>query len=111
MSKIKEEIEKIHAEIHKTILEKLPNFDKYKIIPYIARWAAELKYKEEYKDLLDSERINIAIHDFLTGKVTIEDIKKLPPLEARKKFALTSPTLSEEKPSEKKESQTKKKKK
>lgn len=111
MSKIKEEIEKIHAEIHKTILDKLPNFDKYKIIPYIARWAAELKYKEEYKDLLNSERVNIAIHDVLTGKVTIEEIKKLPPLEARKKFALVTKSSSEEeKSSEKESSKTKKKK-
>ncbi|MCS7151908.1 MAG: hypothetical protein NZ928_05950 [Endomicrobia bacterium] len=86
MTKLKEEIEKINRELHKIILTS--KYDKYKIVPYIARWAAELKYKEEYKDLLDSERVNIAIYDVLTGKVSIEDIKKLPPLEKRKKLAI-----------------------
>ncbi len=87
MTKIKDEIERIHRDIHKIILSSdIKN--KYRLIPYIARWAAELKYKEEYKDLLDSERINIAIHDVLTGKVTIEDIKKLPPLKERKKLSV-----------------------
>ncbi|MCX7957381.1 MAG: hypothetical protein N2643_05800 [Endomicrobia bacterium] len=81
---IKEDIKKINEEIHKIILSQ--NYEKYRLIPYIARWAAELKYKEEYKDLLDSERINIAIHDVLTGKVSIEEIKNLGPLEVRKKL-------------------------
>lgn len=101
MTKLKEEIEKIHKDIHKIILTNLPKFNKYRIIPYIARWAAELKYTEEYKDLLDSERINIAIHDFLTGKVTIEDIKKLKPLEARKKVGFLTTDISEHKKEEK----------
>ena len=93
MSKIKEEIEKINKEIHKVILSS--KYDKYKIVPYIARWAAELKYKEEYKDLLDSERINIAINDVLTGKVSIEDIKKLPPLETRKKLSILQNVIAD----------------
>ncbi len=71
--------------------------DKYKIIPYIARWAAELKYKEETKDLLDSERIKIAIADVLTGKVSIEEIKKLGPLSSRKKLPIVTPSVSSEK--------------
>jgi len=99
MTKIKEEIEKIHKEVHKVILS--TKYDKYKIVPYIARWAAELKYKEEYKDLLDSERINIAIHDVLTGKVSIEDIKKLPPLETRKKLSILQTAIGTEEQSEK----------
>ncbi|MFN3551140.1 MAG: hypothetical protein ACK4WJ_04980 [Endomicrobiia bacterium] len=92
MSKIKEEIEKINREIHKVILSS--KYDRYKIVPYIARWAAELKYKEEYKDLLDNERINIAINDVLTGKVSIEDIKKLPPLETRRKLSILQNVIS-----------------
>lgn len=106
MTKLKEEIEKIHKELHKVILS--TKYDKYKIVPYIARWAAELKYKEEYKDLLDSERVNIAIYEVLTGKVSIEDIKKLPPLEKRKKLAIIESTVlsqmvsQEEKKTEKK---------
>ncbi|MCX7956680.1 MAG: hypothetical protein N2643_02140 [Endomicrobia bacterium] len=94
---IKEDIEKIHKEIHKIILSS--KYDKYRLIPYIARWAAELKYKEEYKDLLDSERLNIAIHDVLTGKVSIDDIKKLGPLETRKKLniLMQSTNVGEEK--------------
>jgi len=99
MTKIKEEIEKINKEVHKVILS--TKYDRYKIVPYIARWAAELKYKEEYKDLLDSERINIAIHDVLTGKVSIEDIKKLPPLETRKKLSILQTTISSEEQTEK----------
>lgn len=91
MTKLREEIEKIHKKLHEVILS--TKYDKYKIVPYIARWAAELKYKEEYKDLLDSERVNIAIYDVLTGKVSIEDIKKLPPLEKRKKLAILESTV------------------
>jgi DNA-directed RNA polymerase subunit K/omega len=113
MTKIKEEIEKIHKDIHKIILT-TDIKNKYRLIPYIARWAAELKYKEEYKDLLDSERINIAIHDVLTGKVTIEDIKKLPPLKERKKLSILQ-TITElakttEEKEEKKDKKTKDKK-
>lgn len=108
---IKEDIQKIHKEIHKIILSS--KYDKYKLVPYIARWAAELKYKEEYKDLLDSERINIAIHDVLTGKVTIEDIRKLGPLETRKKLGIlmqTSLEETEEKSEKEQEKKPKKKK-
>ncbi|MEN3013732.1 MAG: hypothetical protein ABDH23_03850 [Endomicrobiia bacterium] len=107
---IKEDIEKIHKEIHKIILSS--KYDKYKLVPYIARWAAELKYKEEYKDLLDSERINIAIHDILTGKVTIEDIKKLGPLETRKKLSiLMESSIGEEETTEKETNKKSKKRK
>jgi DNA-directed RNA polymerase subunit K/omega len=102
MTKIKEEIEKIHKNIHKIILT-TDIKNKYRLIPYIARWAAELKYKEEYKDLLDSERINIAIHDVLTGKVTIEDIKKLPPLKERKKLSILQTITELTKTTEEKE--------
>lgn len=102
MTKIKEEIEKIHKDIHKIILTTYIK-NKYRLIPYIARWAAELKYKEEYKDLLDSERINIAIHDVLTGKVTIEDIKKLPPLKERKKLSILQTITELTKTTEEKE--------
>jgi len=102
MTKIKEEIEKIHKDIHKIILT-TDIKNKYRLIPYIARWAAELKYKEEYKDLLDSERINIAIHDVLTGKVTIEDIKKLPPLKERKKLSILQTITELTKTTEEKE--------
>jgi DNA-directed RNA polymerase subunit K/omega len=113
MTKIKEEIEKIHKNIHKIILT-TDIKNKYRLIPYIARWAAELKYKEEYKDLLDSERVNIAIHDVLTGKVTIEDIKKLPPLKERKKLSIlqtiTELTKTTEEKEEKKDKKTKDKK-
>lgn len=109
MSKIKDEIEKIHKEIHKVILSS--KYDRYKMVPYIARWAAELKYKEEYKDLLDSERINIAIHDVLTGKVSIEDIKKLPPLETRKKLSILQTTAGGSETVEKDSSSTKSSKK
>jgi len=110
MTKIKEEIEKIHRDIHKIILT-TDIKNKYRLIPYIARWAAELKYKEEYKDLLDSERVNIAIHDVLTGKVTIEDIKKLPPLKERKKLSIiqTTETTSSSSEEGKKAAQKKKK--
>ncbi|MFQ3675418.1 MAG: hypothetical protein SNJ64_02610 [Endomicrobiia bacterium] len=86
MVKYKEELQKIEQEIEQIILN--TKVDKYKIVPHIARWAAELKYKEETKDLLDSERINKALHDVLTGKVTIEEIKNLPPLSVRKKLNL-----------------------
>ncbi len=111
MTKLKEEIEKIHKEIHKIILtsDKLKS-DKYKLVPYIARWAAELKYKEEYKDLLDSERINIAIHDVLTGKVTIEQIKALGPIGLKKKlkFVEASSDSEEETKQDNKKSNKKK---
>lgn len=107
MTNIKEEIEKIHKQIHQVILSS--KFNKYKIVPYIARWAAELKYKEEYKDLLDSERINIAIYDVLTGRISIEDIKKLPPLEARKKLSILKTAVEEKLDIEKKENNKKKK--
>jgi DNA-directed RNA polymerase subunit K/omega len=86
MVKYKEELQKIEQEIEKIALD--TKLDKYKIVPHIARWAAELKYKEETKDLLDSERINKALYDVLTGKVTIEEIKNLPPLSVRKKLNL-----------------------
>jgi len=110
MTKIKDEIERIHRDIHKIILSSdIKN--KYRLIPYIARWAAELKYKEEYKDLLDNERVNIAIHDVLTGKVTIEDIKKLPPLKERKKLSViqAADILSSVSEEDKKSTQKKKK--
>ncbi|MCS7230573.1 MAG: hypothetical protein RMJ67_00320 [Elusimicrobiota bacterium] len=108
---IKEDIEKIHKEIHKVILS--AKYDKYKVVPYIARWAAELKYKEEYKDLLDSERLNIAIYDVLTGRVSIDDIKKLGPLETRKKlgFLLQSVGVTEEKEEDSEKTSEKKSKK
>ena len=86
MVKYKEELQKIEQEIEQIVLD--TKVDKYKIVPHIARWAAELKYKEETKDLLDSERINKALHDVLTGKVTVEEIKNLPPLSFRKKLNL-----------------------
>lgn len=96
MTKLKDEIEKIHKEIHKIILSsKELNSTKYKLVPYIARWAAELKYKEEYKDLLDSERINIAIHDVLTGKVSLEYIKSLGPIDSKKKLRFIEASSSE----------------
>jgi len=84
MVKYKEELEKIEQELERIVLD--TKIDRYKIVPHIARWAAELKYKEETKELLDSERINKALYDILTGKVTIEEIKKLPPLSVRKKL-------------------------
>ncbi len=93
MVKYKEDIEKIEQEIERVMLD--TKFDKYKIVPHIARWAAELKYKEETKDLLDSERINKALHDVLTGKVSIEDIKNLPPLSLRKKLNLIETTTTQ----------------
>lgn len=86
MVKYKEELDKIEKEIEKIILD--TKVDRFKIVPFIARWAAELKYKEETKDLLDSERINKALYDVLTGKVSIEEIKNLPPLSLRKKLNL-----------------------
>lgn len=109
MVKYKEELQKIEKELLKVMLD--TKVDKYKIIPYIARWAAELKYKEETKDLLDSERIKIAIVDVLTGKVSIEDIKKLPPLSERKKIpAITFPIGEKTSSTEKEKKETKNKK-
>lgn len=95
MVKYREELQKIEQEVEKLILD--TTMDKYKITPLIARWAAELKYKEETKDLLDSERINKAIHDVLSGKVSLEEIKKLPPLSLRKKFNILETQNTEKK--------------
>lgn len=59
--------------------------DKYKIIPLAARWAKELKQKEEYKYLTTGELLDIALRDIFTGKIPSEEIAKLPPIEEKKK--------------------------
>ncbi len=114
MSKYKDELKKIEQEIYKIMLDS--KISRYKLIPYIARWAAELKYREETKDWLDSERINKAIYDVLTNKVTIQQIKSLPPLNVRKKLGIITTETSElqstvsEPKSDEKEKDVKKKK-
>ena len=90
--KTEKELQQAEEKLRKLIMD--TDCDKYRLIPYIARWAGELKYKEETKDLLDSERINRALEDVLTGQVTVEEIAKLPPLSVRKRLNLieTTPT-------------------
>jgi DNA-directed RNA polymerase subunit K/omega len=89
--KTEKELQQVEEKLRKLIMD--TDCDKYRLIPYIARWAGELKYKEETKDLLDSERINRALEDVLTGQVTVEEIAKLPPLSARKRLNLIETTV------------------
>lgn len=69
--------------LEKLILE--TNHGKYKLVNLIARWAKELKTKEEYKDYTYAEIVDLAIEDVLTGKVSAEEIEKLPPIEKKRK--------------------------
>lgn len=71
----------------RTIEELLLNgdYDRYRIIPLAARWAQELKNKEEYKFLSFPQLLNTAVEEIVTGKVTIETVSKLPSLDSRKK--------------------------
>ncbi|MFH0807586.1 MAG: hypothetical protein V2A57_04150 [Elusimicrobiota bacterium] len=54
--------------------------ERYKIIPLIARWAHEIKNKEEFKNLPFDEQMDIAMRDVYSGKVSPEALAKLPPV-------------------------------
>ncbi|OGS23553.1 MAG: hypothetical protein A2297_03485 [Elusimicrobia bacterium RIFOXYB2_FULL_48_7] len=54
--------------------------ERYKIIPLIARWAYEIKNKEEYKTLPFHDMLDIAMRDVYSGKVSLDEIAKLPPV-------------------------------
>jgi len=59
--------------------------EKYKLIPLAARWAEELKGKEEYKYLTFNELLELSLKDILSGKVSEEEILKLPEKTGQKK--------------------------
>lgn len=59
--------------------------EKYKLIPVVIRWIKELEEKEENKSLSRSQLLDLALKDILSDKVSIETVKKLPPLSTFKK--------------------------
>ncbi|MFN3967097.1 MAG: hypothetical protein ACK4JE_05320 [Endomicrobiia bacterium] len=59
--------------------------EKYKIVPLAARWAKELKNKEEYKYLSFNEILELSLKDILLGNVSLETISKLPEKTQEKK--------------------------
>jgi hypothetical protein len=59
--------------------------EKYKLIPAVARWVFELEKREENKGILHPQLMEMALRDLLSGKVTIDEVDKLPPLPAPKK--------------------------
>ena len=59
-------------------------YDRYRIIPLAARWAQELKNKEGYKFLSFQQLLNTAVEEIVTGKVSIEEVSKLPSMDSRK---------------------------
>lgn len=59
--------------------------EKYKLVPLAARWAKELKNKEEYKYLTFNELLELSLKDILSGKVSPETISKLPDKTPQKK--------------------------
>jgi hypothetical protein len=65
---------------------------KYKLIPVATRWIAEISKKEEYKYFTFNQLLEAALKDILTGKVSIEEIEKLPPIEKKKHLAAAAET-------------------
>ncbi len=59
--------------------------EKYKLVPLAARWAEEIRNKEEYKYLTFNELLEISLKDILSGKVSIETISNLPDRKLQKK--------------------------
>lgn len=58
---------------------------RYKLVSLAARWAEELKGKEEYKYLTFNELLELSLKDILSGKVSEEEILKLPEKTGQKK--------------------------
>ncbi|MDI6640826.1 MAG: hypothetical protein QME68_00750 [Elusimicrobiota bacterium] len=73
------------------------NFSKYRLVPLATRWIEELKQKDEYKYFSTPELIETALKDILTGKVSIEEIEKLPPRETKKKVEKYEQKIAKEK--------------
>ena len=72
-------------------------FNKYRLVSLATRWIEEIKHKEEYKYCSSTELIEIALKDIITGKVTPEEIEKLPPIEAKKKTEKHEQKIAKEK--------------
>lgn len=82
--KEEEKEEKVEEEVvvEKSLAELVldTRYDKYKLIPVAARWAKELRKKEEYRNTPITQIVGIALKEILTQKVAMEDIIKLPPI-------------------------------
>ncbi|MEW6040116.1 MAG: hypothetical protein AB1633_01175 [Elusimicrobiota bacterium] len=84
--------------------------EKYKIVSVATRWIEEISKKEEYKYLTFNQLLEVALKDIITGKVSIEEIQKLPPLEFKKPKEQTTPVTTKKVSREiKDETKTKKK--
>jgi DNA-directed RNA polymerase subunit K/omega len=52
--------------------------DKYRLVPLAMRWALEVKRRDQNAAPIQ-DVMNQALHEILSGKVSLEEIEKLPP--------------------------------
>jgi hypothetical protein len=71
--------------------------DKYRMISLTTRWAVEVQKRESETAHQPDVLVSMALKDILTGKITLEEIEKLPPApKLEKKLEVATPAISEE---------------
>lgn len=69
--------------------------EKYRLISLATRWAQEIRQRDQ-STLPPTELMDAALREIMTGKVSLEEIEKLPPPPKveKKDLELTLPTLT-----------------
>ena len=96
MTKKKEDetIEKTEIPLQQLMLD--CKQDKYRMISLTTRWAVEVQKRENQTAHQPDQLVAMALKDILTGKVTLEEIEKLPPSPKLEKRIEVAPVISEE---------------
>ena len=79
MTKKKEDAPIVNAEIPLQQLMLDCKQDKYRMVSLTTRWAVEVQKRESQTSHQPDQLVSMALKDILTGKVTLEEIEKLPP--------------------------------
>ena len=70
--------------------------DKYRMISLTTRWAVEVQKRENQTAHQPDALVAMALKEILTGKVTLDEIEKLPPSPKLEKRIEVAPAISDE---------------
>ena len=70
--------------------------DKYRMVSLATRWAVEVQKRESQTAHQPEVLVGMALKEILTGKVSMEDIEKLPPAPKLEKKLEIAPVISED---------------
>jgi DNA-directed RNA polymerase subunit K/omega len=70
--------------------------DKYRMVSLATRWAVEVQKRESQTPHQPEELVAMALKEILSGKISMEDVEKLPPAPKLEKKLEVAPVISED---------------